>query len=86
MRMQELREALAEKMRDELFNEIKPMMPVRKEWRIKSVEIPVQTPNDDEDDLLDYEGSPMIRDDTPPHEDMDINMVFTLPSEFRIDC
>ena len=82
--MQELREARAEKLRDEIFNEIKPMVPVRREWRVKSVETPVQALDDDEDDLLDYEGSPMIKNDTPPHESMDINMVFTLPSEFRV--
>jgi hypothetical protein len=34
-------------------------------------------------DLLDDNKSPLIKDGSPPPTDMDINMVFTLPAEFR---
>jgi hypothetical protein len=40
------------------------------------------TSNDDMD-LLDDDESPLIKDRSPPLIDMDINMVFTLPTEFR---
>jgi hypothetical protein len=38
---------------------------------------------DDDMDLLDDDASPLIKDETPPPTDMDINMVLTLPVEFR---
>ena len=81
--MEKLREEKAKKLRDKLFNEWKPMVPVRKEWRVKQVNVPDPTPSDDEDDLLDDEGSPMIKNGSPTCDGMDINMVFVLPSEFR---
>ena len=39
------------------------------------------THSDDKDDIL--EDSLVIRDDSPPRDSMDVNMVFVLPSEFR---
>jgi hypothetical protein len=44
---------------------------------------PALTTSDDDMDLLDDEESALIRDRSPPPTDMDINMVFTLPTEFR---
>jgi hypothetical protein len=38
---------------------------------------------DDDMDLLDDDESPLIKDESPPPTDMDINMVFTLLAEFR---
>jgi hypothetical protein len=76
-----LGEAQAEKVRDQVFNEIKPMVPIRQEWRVKQVIEPIVTSSDDEDDILG--DSPILRDGIPPHDNMDINMVFVLPSEFR---
>jgi hypothetical protein len=38
---------------------------------------------DDDIDLLDDDESPLIKDESPPPTDMDINMVFTLLAEFR---
>jgi hypothetical protein len=34
-------------------------------------------------DLLDDDESPLIKDGSPPPIDMDINLVFTLPTDFR---
>jgi hypothetical protein len=34
-------------------------------------------------DLLDDDESPLIKDGSPPPTSMDINMVFTLPAEFK---
>jgi hypothetical protein len=34
-------------------------------------------------DLLDDDESPLIKDGSPPPIGMDINLVFTLPTEFR---
>ncbi|WVZ82538.1 hypothetical protein U9M48_029792 [Paspalum notatum var. saurae] len=82
--MRKVREDEAEKARDEWLNEIKPTVPVRKEWRAKPVKAPaVPAHSDDEDDMLDDEGSPVIKDGSPPHDAMDMNMVFILPSEFQ---
>lgn len=85
LRAQELRESKAEKMREEIFNDInpEPMVRVRREWRAKQVAASVQENSDEEHDLLEC-GSPVIRDGSPLPERMDINMVFTLPSEFRV--
>jgi hypothetical protein len=37
----------------------------------------------DDMDLLDNDEAPLIKDGSPPPTDMDINMVFMLPAEFR---
>jgi hypothetical protein len=39
--------------------------------------------SDDDMVLLDVDETPMIKDSSPPSIGMDINMVFTLPAEFR---
>jgi hypothetical protein len=80
--MNKLRKDEAEKRRDEWFNEARPMIHVRKEWKAKPVVVSSPTPSEDEDDLLSNDGSPVIRNGSPP-DNMEINMVFTLPLEFR---
>jgi hypothetical protein len=39
--------------------------------------------SDDDMVLLDVDETPLIKDSSPPSIGMDINMVFTLPAEFR---
>jgi hypothetical protein len=41
------------------------------------------TTSDDDTDLLDDDEALLIKDKSPPPTSMDINMVFTLPAEFR---
>jgi hypothetical protein len=70
--------------RDEHFNTIQPMIPTKQEWRVKEkTSTPVLTNFDDNMDLLDDDQSPLIKDGSPPLTIMDINMVFTMPIEFR---
>jgi hypothetical protein len=84
MRVQKLREEAAEKERDEHFNSIRPIFPTKKEWRVKEkASTPVVMTSDDDMDLLDDDESPLIEDMSPTLTGMDINMVFTLPIEFR---
>jgi hypothetical protein len=84
MRLQKLREEAAEKERDEHFNTIQPMVPMKQEWRAKEkTSVPVLIASDDDMDLLDNDESPLIKDGSPPPTGMDINMVFMLPAEFR---
>jgi hypothetical protein len=44
---------------------------------------PALAASDDDMDLLDDDECPLIKDGSPPPTDMNINMVFTLPPEFR---
>jgi hypothetical protein len=44
---------------------------------------PAPMTSNDDMDLLDDDESPLIKDRSPPLIDMDTNMVFTLPTEFR---
>jgi hypothetical protein len=84
MRAHKLREEVAEKERDKHFNAIHPIFPVKQEWRVKEKTItPMLTAFDDDMDLLDDDESPLIKDGSPPPIHIDINMVFTLPTEFR---
>jgi hypothetical protein len=79
-----LREEAAEKERDKHFNTIRPMFPTKQEWRMKEkTSTPTLTTSDDDMDLLDDDESPLIKDGSPSPIGMDINMVFTLPAEFR---
>jgi hypothetical protein len=85
MRVQKLREEAAEKERDEHFNTIRPMFPIKQDWRVKEkASTPALMAFDDGMDLLDIDESPLIKDESPPPTGMDINMVFTLPAEFRV--
>jgi hypothetical protein len=79
-----LKEDVAEKERDEHFNTIRPMFPIKQEWRVKeNTDIPAPMTSDDDMDLLDDDESPLIKNGSPPLIGMDINIVFTLPTEFR---
>jgi hypothetical protein len=84
MRAYKLKEDVAEKDRDKYFNTIQPMFPTKQEWRVKEkVDIPAPMTSDDDMDLLDDDESPLIKNGSLPSIGMDINMVFTLPVEFR---
>jgi hypothetical protein len=78
-----MREEAVEKERDEHFNTIRTVIPTKQEWRVKEkVVVPEPMTSDDDMDLLDDDGAPLIKDGSPPLTDVDINMVFTLPAEF----
>jgi hypothetical protein len=49
----------------------------------EKVGTPAPMTSDDDMDLLDDDEAPLIKDRSPPPTDMDINMVFMLPTEFR---
>jgi hypothetical protein len=84
MRVQKLREEAVEKERDEYFNIIWPVIPVKQEWRVKEkVNTHAPTTFDDDMDLLDDNKASLIKDGSPPPTGMDINMVLTLSAEFR---
>jgi hypothetical protein len=79
-----LREEATEKKRDEYFNTIRPIFPMKQEWRVKEkADTPAPMTSDEDMDLLDDDESLLIKDRSPPLTSMDINMVFTLPAEFR---
>jgi hypothetical protein len=84
MRMHKMREEVAEKERDEYFSIIRPVIPMKQEWRVKEkIDTPAPTTFDDDMNLLDDDEAPLIKDESPPPTNMDINMVFTLPTEFK---
>jgi hypothetical protein len=59
------------------------MIPTKQEWRVKEkVDTPTTTTSNDDMDLLDDDEAPLIKDGSLPSIGMDINMVFTLPTEF----
>jgi hypothetical protein len=81
MRVQKLKEDVAEKERDEHFNTIWPMFQTKQEWRVKEKgDIPTPMTSDNDIDLLDDDESPFR---SPPPISININMVFTLPAQFR---
>jgi hypothetical protein len=83
MRMQKMREEVAKKVRDEHFNDIWPVIPMKQEWRVKEkAGTPSPMTSDDDIDLLDDDEPPLIKDGSPPPTSMDINMVFMVPAEF----
>jgi hypothetical protein len=60
------------------------MFPAKKEWRMKEKSsMPLLTTSNDDMDLLDDEESPLIKNGSLPPTSMDVNMVFTLSTEFR---
>jgi hypothetical protein len=84
LRAQKLREEAAKKERDEHFNTIWPMFLTKQEWRVKEkTSTPTLMASDDDMDLLDDDEAPLIKDGSSPPTGMDINMVFTLPAEFK---
>jgi hypothetical protein len=79
-----MREEAAEKERDEHFNDIRQVIPLKQEWRVKEkVNTIAPTTSDDDMDPLDDDESPLIKDGSLPLTSMDINMVFMLSAEFR---
>jgi hypothetical protein len=79
-----MREEVAKKERDQYFNNIRPVIPTKQEWRVKEM-ANSHTPmtfNDDMDLLNDNE-APLIKDGSLPSTSMGVNMVFTLPAKFR---
>jgi hypothetical protein len=84
MRAHKMREEVTKKERDEYFNIIRKLIPMKQEWRVKGkVDTPAPTTFDNSMDLLDNDETPLIKDGSPPLTGMDINMVFTLAAEFR---
>jgi hypothetical protein len=84
MRVQKMREEATEKERDEHFNDIRPVILKKQEWRVKEkANTPAPMTSNDDMDLLDDDEAPLIKDESPPPTSMDINMVFTLLAEFR---
>jgi hypothetical protein len=83
MRAQKMREEAAEKARDEYFNTSRSVIPTKQEWRVKEKASTLAPTASDDMDPLDDDESMLIKDGSPPSTDMDINMVFTLPDEFR---
>jgi hypothetical protein len=84
MRAHEMREVVAEKERDEHFNNIWPVILTKQQWRVKEKANPsAPTTSDDDMELLDNDEDPLIKDGSPSPTSMDINMVFTLPAEFK---
>jgi hypothetical protein len=84
MRVQKFLEEVAKKERDEHFNIIRLMILTKQEWRVKEkTTAPTLIASDDDMNLLDDNESPLIKDESLPPTGMDINMVFTLPPEFR---
>jgi hypothetical protein len=84
MRAQKLRGEAVAKERDEHFNTIRPVILTKQEWRVNEKTIThASMASDDDMDLLDDDESLLIKDESPPLTDMDINMVFTLPTKFR---
>jgi hypothetical protein len=84
MRVQKMREEATERQRDEHFNDIRSVILMKQEWRVKEkANTPAPTTSDDDMDLLDDDESSLIKDGSPPLTSMDINMVFTLSTKFR---
>jgi hypothetical protein len=84
MRAQKMRKEAVKKERDEHFNTIRLVIPMKQEWRVKEKDnTPAPMTSDDDMDLLDDDESLLIKNGYPPSTGMDINMVFTLPAEFR---
>jgi hypothetical protein len=84
MRVQKMREEAGEKERDEHYNNFRPVIPTKQEWRVKQkVNAPAPTTSDDDIDLLDDDVALLIKDGSLPPTDVDMKMVFTLPAEFR---
>jgi hypothetical protein len=77
-------EEAAEKERDEHFNDIRPVIPMKQEWRVKEkANTHAAMTSDDDMDLLDDDEAPLIKDGSLTLTSMYINMEFTLPAEFR---
>jgi hypothetical protein len=77
-------EEASEKEGDEYFNTVRLVIPMKQQWRVKEkVNALAPTTSDNDMDLLDDDKALLIKDGSPPLTSMDINMMFTLPAEFR---
>jgi hypothetical protein len=77
-------EEASEKEGDEYFNTVRLVIPMKQQWRVKEkVNALAPTTSDNDMDLLDDDKALLIKDGSPPPTSMDINMMFTLPAEFR---
>jgi hypothetical protein len=84
MRVQKIKEEATERERDEHFNDIRPVIPTKQEWRVKKKgNIPAPTTSDDNMDLLDDDEASLIKDGSPPPTSMDMNVVFMMSTEFK---
>jgi hypothetical protein len=84
LRAQKLREEAVKKERDEHFNAIWSVILMKQEWRVKEkTNTPTLMTSDDDMDLLDDGESPLIKGRSLPPTDLNINMVFMLPVEFK---
>jgi hypothetical protein len=84
MRAQKMRKEATEKERDKHFNTIRPVIPMKQEWRVKEKSnAPTPMTSDDNMDLLDDNKALLATDVSPPLTSTDINMVFMLLAEFR---
>jgi hypothetical protein len=84
MRAQKMWEEAVEKERDEHFNDIRPVIPTKQEWRVKEkANTPAPMTSDDDMGLLNNDEAPLIKDGSLPLTSMDVNMVFTPSAEFR---
>jgi hypothetical protein len=80
MRTQKMREAAA-KERDKYFNDIRSVVSMKQEWRLKEkASTPTPTTSDDDMDMLDDDEAPLIKDGSLPPTSMDVNMAFTWPA------
>jgi hypothetical protein len=60
------------------------MIRMKQEWRVKEkISAPALIASDDDMNLLGDDESPLIKDGSLALTDLDINMVFTLSTEFR---
>jgi hypothetical protein len=60
MRAQKMREEAPEKKRDKHFNDIRLVIPMRQEWRVKEkVDTSAPMTSDDDMDLLDDDEAPL---------------------------
>jgi hypothetical protein len=79
-----MREEATEKERDEHFNDIQLVIPMKQEWRVnEKANTPTPMTSDDDMDLLDDDDALLIKDGSPPPINMDINMVFMMLVKFR---
>jgi hypothetical protein len=84
MRAQKMGEEAVEKERDVHLTDIRSVIPMKQEWRVKEkANTPAPTTSNNDMDLLDDDEAPLFTDGSPPPTSMDVNMVFTLPVEFR---
>jgi hypothetical protein len=79
-----MREEAGEKESDEHFNDIRPVILMKQQWRVKEkANTPAPMTSGDDMDLLDNDEAPLIKDGSPPPTSMHTNVVFTLLAKFR---